>query len=1100
MNLSRSINTILALSLAAAASGGCTKAARTNRAIDRADRFFQAGEYGKAEVAYSNAVMMLVPRNPRALAGLGLVYAAEGRPGAALGVLQVAAKAETNNAQVQIELANLWAEVGRKVEARDTARLALKLQPGNEKALVALCDSITNGNTGDAEQTRHYIEQLQKQDQDRGSYHLALSMVDVRETNLVDAETELNTARKLDPKSSLVYVALARLSAYHNDLKGADDAFKTAVQLAPLRSPVRLMYAEFQEKTGATNEAKASMMEMSRQAPDYLPALVFLMKSSYAERKFDDCESFISQVLAHEPANFDALLLKADMSLDKKDGKQAVEDFTHLFALNPAINRPQDQCQFAQAYLLNGDRPKALNCLSRALELDTNYVPARLEIADLNMAQGNSANAISMLTPLLKQTNLTQIAATNIAQSSLRMPPEALAAIWRVSANLTLAQSYLLQNAPAQAIAIYRGMEVSYPKEAQIPFLEGRAWAAENNLAEARAALEKSLAANPEYLSALVALVNLDLAQTNFAPALDRVKPYIDKYPKAPMPLLLDAKIHMQQKENVQAQTELEKVIALDPKLPDPYIMLANLYVSQNQQKQALDQLNALLALTNSAVALLQIAEIHDQLKEYDLSRQAYEKLLAIEPKALAAINNLACLYSEHLNKLDQAYELAEKGRKLYPQEPHAADTLGWVLYKRGDYPRALALLRESQEKLPADGEINYHLGMAHYMLGEEESARLSLRFALSKNDFEATNEARRCLKTLDLDPKTASAADRADLEKQIEKNPADSAALIRLGGIQERDGEFEKAGATYEKLIKQSPQNARATFRLAILDSTKLNQPQKALDLAKNAHSLAPGDPVITETLGRMIFQTRDFPYALSLLQDAGRLLPSQPDLLHDLAWAYFSVGKAAEARASMQSAVQTGAPFDKLNDARQFLDMTAAYANPPQAPDPARVQQVLQADANYAPALMDEGLIQEQQGKGKEAEQSYEKVLAAYPLFAPAARQLAILYARDGNNDTQAYDDAMKAAAAFPDDADLAKVVGLVEYRRKNYAKSLQSLTQSARKKQDDAELLWYQGMDYYALKQPADAKKALQRAVELKLPANLDTQAKNVLGLLK
>jgi len=60
------------------------------------------------------------------------------------------------------------------------------------------------------------------------------------------------------------------------------------------------------------------------------------------------------QVLAHEPANFDALLLKADMSLDKKDENGRVEDFTHLFALNPANQPPQDQCQFAQAYLLNG--------------------------------------------------------------------------------------------------------------------------------------------------------------------------------------------------------------------------------------------------------------------------------------------------------------------------------------------------------------------------------------------------------------------------------------------------------------------------------------------------------------------------------------------------------------------------------------------------------------------------------------------------------------------------------------------------------------------------------------------------------------------------
>jgi hypothetical protein len=59
---------------------------------------------------------------------------------------------------------------------------------------------------------------------------------------------------------------------------------------------------------------------------------------------------------------------------------------------------------------------------------------------------------------------------------------------------------------------------------------------------------------------------------------------------------------------------------------------------------------------------------------------------------------------------------------------------------------------------------------------------------------------------------------------------------------------------------------------------------------------------------------------------------------------------------------------------------------------------------------------------------------------------------------------------------------------------------LNQSAQKKQNDAELLWYQGMDYYGLNQNAAAKTALERAVQLKLPPNLDTEARRVLALLK
>lgn len=1074
----RCLPVLLALVLAAAAGGGCTKAARTKRAIDRGDRLFEAGEYGKAAVAYSNACRMVYPPNPVALRQMGLVYVKEGRSSEALGYLLEAAKTEPDNAQTQIELASIWVMAGHAAEAKEAAQRALKLQPGDEKALLALCDVIHGPD--EAAQTRHYIEQLQKQDHDRASYHLAFSMIDMHETNMVAAESELNKAKALDPKSSLVYVALARLSAFHNNRKGADEAYKTAAALAPPRSPAPILYAEFLAEIGETNQARDAMLALIRQTPDYLPPLLFMMKFSYVEHNYEECRSFISKVLDHEPGNYEALAMKGEVSLEKRDGKQAVADFTRLIALNPRSTRPQDQYELAQAYLLTGERPKAISALNRCLELETNFIPAKLGLASLDLQQGNPAAAIAILNQLLKQP---------------RVPLPIV-----LTANLNLAEAYLRQDSADQAIAVYRRLEESLPKEAQIPYLEGQAGLAGNKLAEARAAFEKALALNPDFLPALEGLVRLDLFESRYPAALERVKKQLDKTPKAPLPWLLLAEIHVKQKENAQAQADLEKVIELDPKLPLPYLMLARLYVDEKQQKQALDKLNALVSLTNSVAAWMEIGMIHHELGEYAPARQSYEKILDLDSHFGGALNNLADLYSEHFNDLDRAYKLAEKARELYPYDPFVADTFGWILYKRHDYARALTLLQEGMEKQPNDPDVHYHVGMAHYMLGEETNARYNLKLALSKPDFEQTNEVLRHLKILDLDPQRATAADRAGLEKQIETDATDPVALVRLAAIEEQAGEFEKAGATYEKVIKQNPENARAMIRLAVLDSTKLNQARKGLDLAKSAHTLAPDDPYISETLGRMVFQAHDYAYALSLLQSAASLLPAQPDLLHDLAWAYFSVGNVAQARVSMQSALQTGVPFDKRNDASQFLDVTEVYSNPAQAQAAARVQQVLQADASYAPALMASGLVQEQQGQGKEAEQSYEKVLAAYPLFVPALRQLSILYARDGDNDAKASDYARKATVAFPDDADLAKAVGVVEYRRKNYTRSLQSLNQSAQKKPNDAELLWYQGMDYYALKQPGEAKKALERAVQLKLPANLDTEARRVLALLK
>ena len=71
---------------------------------------------------------------------------------------------------------------------------------------------------------------------------------------------------------------------------------------------------------------------------------------------------------------------------------------------------------------------------------------------------------------------------------------------------------------------------------------------------------------------------------------------------------------------------------------------------------------------------------------------------------------------------------------------------------------------------------------------------------------------------------------------------------------------------------------------------------------------------------------------------------------------------------------------------------------------------------------------------------------------------------------------------------------------YRRKDYQSSSQYLTQSSSKFPNDAEILFYLGMDYYQLKDNANSKKTLQRAMGMKLPDDLAAQAKGVLALLK
>jgi Flp pilus assembly protein TadD len=75
------------------------------------------------------------------------------------------------------------------------------------------------------------------------------------------------------------------------------------------------------------------------------------------------------------------------------------------------------------------------------------------------------------------------------------------------------------------------------------------------------------------------------------------------------------------------------------------------------------------------------------------------------------------------------------------------ADTLGWVLYRRGLYGAAIEHLKLGAEKLPDNAEVRFHLGMAYLRNGDKTRARAELTAALSLGTFPGKDEAERALK-----------------------------------------------------------------------------------------------------------------------------------------------------------------------------------------------------------------------------------------------------------------------------------------------------------------------------------------------------------------
>src|SRR5439155_21793770 len=237
-----------------------------------------------------------------------------------------------------------------------------------------------------------------------------------------------------------------------------------------------------------------------------------------------------------------------------------------------------------------------------------------------------------------------------------------------------------------------------------------------------------------------------------------------------------------------------------------------------------------------------------------------------------------------------------------------------------------------------------------------------------------------------------------SQLEAMTNAQPNDVISQMRLGEAFQKQGASDKAAAAFEQALKLNPKLATAVIKLAQLNAGPLRNKEKALAYAKRARELAPTDLQVAGILGKAAYESGNFTWSYSLLQEAARQRESDAAILHDLAWAAYSLGKVNEARDVMQKALTTGPDSPQAADARKFLALTALDENPKELmAAEIEVQKELKSNPEYVPALMAEAALYAQRGQIKPATEMYLDILRRWPDFAPAQKRLATLYAQE-------------------------------------------------------------------------------------------------------
>lgn len=1061
---------LAAAALTAAAGAGCTARAKKAYHLERADRWFQSGQFDKAEIEYLNA-FRLDPQNARACCQLGIIYYDEGRFQKAAPYLYRGSRLDATNLDVRLKLGEIYLAIGNLKDAHDQAEYVLERNSLDPAAPVLFAQSVQS--TKDIPTARRRLEALASTGDD-AALETAQGTLALRERDYKTARADLRRALGMDSHFAAAYVALGNAYQEQNEPRQAEAAFKAGADCAPADSPLQVKYAQFELQTGQFSAAEHSFSSLTKKNPEYVPAWLGLAEVALDEKKLDDCATALTKILDRDPDNVDAQVLDARLDLARSDTAKAVSALERLARLYPQA--PRIHYQLALAYLAGQQSPNALQQLHQAVDLDPNFVDASFLLAQLDLKTGDFDSALPLL------------------QNVVARDPSL------VQAKLLIADDYRLKGDYQDAQNIFQTLEKAFPRDPELPLLSGSTYVQQQNEDAARREFNRALQIDPSNVIAQEELAQLDMADHDLAGAQKRIEQVVQKNPRIASPDILLAKIFLEQGQTNQAEAALSKAAAL-PGGASANFLLAQLYFNSKQDSLALQLVNAALAKDPNDPSLLLFAGvIQSDQNNYQAAADSYEKLLANNPRNSAALNNLAWLYCDHLGNLDKAYDLAQRARQLLPTDPSTADTLGWVLFRKGQYDSALKLFQESSAGLPENPEVQFHLGMANYMLDNETAARTALQGILdSGKSFPERNQCADCVNILNIDPKSADSETRAWLEQRFAAQPDDPVAFSRLAAIDQRDHDSGKTAALCQAALRANPQNVPAMILLAQLCSA--NDPQKGYSLAKRAYQLNPDNPEVCAVLGRLASQNGNDQWAFSLLENASQDDPDNAQTAFDLANAAFGLGKISEAQSDMQNALQIGLPAPAAAAATNFLDMVAICQDPSKVADGAgEIQTILNSNPDFPPALFADALNESRNGDPVGAERDYEKLLARHPDCAPAQKNLAILYAQNFVDPAKAYPVALEAREAYPDNPDVARALALILFQRGEYERAAGLFSSIADSSAADARLFYCLGISEFHLKNYVQSKTSLQHALTLNLSGEEAADARETLAELK
>ncbi len=462
--------------------------------------------------------------------------------------------------------------------------------------------------------------------------------------------------------------------------------------------------ASYQKNNGALQELGVLWAEVE---PDNIQARNMAFYAQAQQAHFDLAFAHAEYLLRHNNGKYMVLLPSYTAELDEEHRLLLLEQY-----IAGEQNHPGNRDLLLGKTLLLAQLARidaALSTVHRILAEYPDDQPARLVAAQIQHKDGRHKAAIAELEQGLKHSPKSQQLQLQlirfVAAKDLPLAIEKMAALAEQEpANdkfkLALALLYRENHDPEPAKAIYSGLIGNGHMSSQAHFQ--LAIMAEQSQ-ELDAALQhyRRVSNNDLFLQATVRITQI-LANRD---QLNDARLYLHKlrldYPDHVSTFYqIESQLLIQQRGHQSAQALLDEGLAEDPD-------------------------NIELLYSRSLV--------HEKLGNLAATEKDLRAIIERDNNNASALNALGYTLANRTERYDEALELIQRALAIKPNDPAIRDSLGWVLYKRGEYDAALGHLRAAMNTMP-DPEVAAHLGEVLWATGEEDEARSIWQDAIDNN------------------------------------------------------------------------------------------------------------------------------------------------------------------------------------------------------------------------------------------------------------------------------------------------------------------------------------------------------------------------------